>query len=127
MRVPVPKTKLVAFTLVAALLTTVAAGALAVPGAFGADGEPAAPDGTPQVGADAPTPNPNFTPAVQQSGSAAGSAGEHEDDDREAGEGEDDDHEAGEEGEHEDEEYEEEYESRTREGDVSARLDRGVA
>jgi hypothetical protein len=72
MRLPVPNNRLVAFTLVGALLTTLVAGGLAFP-SFGL-GQPADPvnddtNGPPQVGADAPTPNQDFTPAVQtQSG-----------------------------------------------------------
>ena len=106
MRVPVPKNKLVAFTLVGALLTAGVAGALALPGAGLAQAgeQPNSPD-TPasdasqQVTADAPTPNQEFTPAVQtQSG--------YEDEEHEEYEEE---HEEEYEEEHE-EEYEEEHE-----------------
>ena len=76
MRVPVPNNKLVAFTLAGALLTAVVAGALAIPGGgltqVGEQGDSpgtSASDASQQVAADAPTPNQDFTPAVQtQSG-----------------------------------------------------------
>ena len=99
MRVPVPNNKLVAFTLAGALLTTVVAGALALPGGLGlADEEPetSASDAPQQVAADAPTPNQDFTPAVQtQSG--------YEDEEHEGYEEEDEGHEE----EDEDDEHEE--------------------
>lgn len=105
MRIPVPTNKLVAFTLAGALLTMVVAGGLAVPGlglaspsdtasaATGTNGSVAQ-----QVAADAPTPNQNFTPAVQtQSGYEEGEhEGEEHEEDEEDEEGE---HEEGEEGE----------------------------
>ena len=106
MRVPVPKNKLVAFTLVGALLTAGVAGALALPGGGLAQAgeQPNSPD-TPasessqQVTADAPTPNQEFTPAVQtQSG--------YEDEEHEEYEEDDEEYEEDEE-EHEDEEHEE--------------------
>jgi len=101
MRVPVPKNKLVAFTLVGALLTAGVAGALTLPGGGLAQAgdqtdspDSTASDASQQVGADAPTPNQDFTPAVQtQSG--------YEDEEHEEYE-ENDDHE-------EEEEYEEEH------------------
>ena len=76
MRIPVPNNKLVAFTLVGALLTAGVAGLLAMPGGGLAqsgeqtDSASTAPsDASQQVADDAPTPNQNFTPAVQtQSG-----------------------------------------------------------
>jgi len=76
MRVPVPENKLVAFTLVGALLTAGVAGALALPGGglTQAGEQPDSPgsrasDASQQVASDAPTPNGDFTPAVQtQSG-----------------------------------------------------------
>lgn len=111
MRLPVPNNKLVAFTLAGVLLTAVVAGALAIPGGGLAQaGEQADSPGTPasdasqQVAADAPTPNQDFTPAVQtQSGD--------EDEEHEEYE-EDEEHEEGEEDEEygEDEEHEEEPE-----------------
>jgi len=71
MRIPIPKNKLVAFTLAGALLTAIIAGALAVPipgvtasGDTG-DGSGMVSTGAPQTAADAPTPNQDFTPAVQ--------------------------------------------------------------
>jgi len=98
-RIPVPKNKLVAFTLAGALLTTIVAGGLAIPGGGltqageQADSpETSASDASQQVAADAPTPNQNFTPAVQtQSG--------YEDEEHE--EYEDGEHEAEDEEEHE--------------------------
>lgn len=76
MRVPVPRNKLVALTLAGALLTAVVAGALALPdwGLAQAGEQPDSPgttasDAPRQAAADAPTPNQDFTPAVQtQSG-----------------------------------------------------------
>ncbi|WP_458208042.1 hypothetical protein [Haladaptatus sp. NG-SE-30] len=72
MRVPVPNNKLVAFTLAGALLTAIVAGALATPDGgltqFGEQADPAgttASDASQQLAADAPTPNQDFTPAVQ--------------------------------------------------------------
>jgi len=100
MRIPVPTNKLVAFTLAGALLTTVVAGGLAFPGlGLASSGDTAsAPTGTnaseQQVAADAPTPNQDFTPAVQtQSGYEDD---EHEEEEHEEGE-EDGEHEEGEE------------------------------
>jgi hypothetical protein len=101
MRVPVPKNKLVAFTLVGALLTAGVAGALALPGGGLAQvGEQAnSSDVSQQAASDAPTPNEEFTPAVQtQSG--------YEDEEHEDEEHEDEEHED----EEEHEEYEEEHE-----------------
>lgn len=114
MRIPVPNNKLVAFTLVGALLTTVVAGALAVPGIGLAQiGEPADSDGASasrQSAADAPEPNENFTPAVQtQSGYDDEEHDDEEDDDEEYDDEEDDDGEYDDEEdddeEHDDEEY----------------------
>ncbi|MFD1633100.1 hypothetical protein ACOZ4L_12155 [Haloplanus ruber] len=76
MRIPLPNNKLVAFTLAGALLTAVVAGGLAMPGvglgqAGGDSDSPGTPasDASQQAAADAPTPNEDFTPAVQtQSG-----------------------------------------------------------
>lgn len=72
MRLPVPNNKLVAFTLAGALLTAIVAGALAVPidGLTQSGGQAdqsglTASDASQQVAADAPTPNQNFTPAIQ--------------------------------------------------------------
>jgi hypothetical protein len=72
MQVPVPNNRLVVFTLAGAVLTALVAGALAAP--TQPDGRPDRPesmttDAAPQVAGDAPTPNQEFTPAVQtQSG-----------------------------------------------------------
>ena len=76
LRIPVPNNKLVAFTLAGALLTAIVAGGLAMPGVgLGQTGGQSDSSGTSvsdasqQVAADAPTPNQEFTPAVQtQSG-----------------------------------------------------------
>lgn len=98
MRIPVPKNELVALTLAGALLTAVVAGALAfpIPGvtAAGDSGEDSgvAPAGASQAAADVPTPNQNFSPAVQ-------TQSRYEDEEHEAYEAE----------EHEDDEREEEY------------------
>lgn len=107
MRLPVPTNRLVAFTLAGALMTMVVAGVLAVPGGLAETSDreatPAAADGgQAQFGADAPTPNQNFTPAVQtQSG-----YGEHEEEYEEHEE--DEEHEEEEEHEEDEDEYEEE-------------------
>lgn len=97
MRIPVPTNRLVAFTLVGAVLTGVVAVGLAVPGLFPAtDGDDTATDaGTTTVAADAPTPNPDFTPAVQQD------AGYEEHDDDHGEYGEYDDHDDDDDDEHE--------------------------
>ena len=105
MRIPVPNNRLVAFTLVGALLTTVVAVGLAVPGlgfGLGAD-SPGEAIGTEnaasqQIAADAPEPNQDFTPAVQTQSSYE----EHQEHEEEY---EEDEHD-----EYEDEEHEEEYE-----------------
>lgn len=107
-RIPVPKNRLVALTLTGALLTTLVAGGLALPGlGFGQSAETPGDatgggDDAGQLGADAPTPNENFTPAVQTKTGYE----DHEDDDHEEGYEDDEDS-------HEDEddeygEYEEE-------------------
>lgn len=101
MRVPVPRNKLVAFTLAGAVLTAVLAVGLAYPGTGLIDGNDAAPQSdasSSALAADAPTPNQDFTPAVQPS-SRDGEEEEHEYE-----EYDDDEHE-----EHEDE-YEEQEE-----------------
>ena len=91
MRIPLPRNRLVALTLVGALLTGVVAAGLALPG-LGLQQTDA---GTADVGSqaalpsDAPTPNENFTPAVQQSG-GGGYEDEHEDEYGEHEGGEDD-------------------------------------
>lgn len=77
-----------AFTLAGALLTAVVAGALAfpVPGVTAwdntGDSSGSASTGAPQATADVPTPNPDFTPAVQtQAGYEDEEHEEHEDED----------------------------------------------
>ena len=112
MRLPIPKNKLVAFTLAGALLTAVIAGGLAfpIPGVT-APGDTAGDSGTqstgaPQSAADAATPNQDFTPAVQtQTGYEGEEHQEYEEDDE-------DEHE-----EYEDDEDEGEYEEREEEHD----------
>lgn len=93
MRIPIPKNKLVAFTLAGALLTAIIAGALAfpIPGVTAVDepGDASGPSsvGAPQAAAGAPTPSQDFTPAVQTQVSYEDEeheeyeADEHEDDD----------------------------------------------
>lgn len=112
MRVPVPTNKLVAFTLVGAVLTGAVAVGLAFPGLgvdSGSDVVSSDDPGSGGVAADAPTPNPDFTPAVA---GASGSGDEHReyaDDDHD---GDDDEHaDDGHDGEHD------EDESREHEGD----------
>jgi hypothetical protein len=103
MRLPIPKNKLVAFTLAGALLTAVIAGGLAFPIPGVTAGDTAGDSGTqstgaPQSATDAPTPNQDFTPAVQtQTGYEGEEHQEYEEDD---------------EGEHEEreEEHDDEYE-----------------
>lgn len=72
MRIPVPNNRLVAFTLTGALLTAVVAGTLAVPGGGLTQAEQQAdtpgtttPDASQRVASDGPTPNQDFTPAVE--------------------------------------------------------------
>jgi len=100
-RIPIPNNKLVAFTLVGALLTAGVAGLLAMPGGGLAqsgeqtDSASTAPsDASQQVADDAPTPNQNFTPAVQtQSGYEDEEDEEYEEDEKEyEREHEDDEH-----------------------------------
>ena len=86
MQVPVPTNKLVAFTLAGALLTAIVAGALAMPGGGltqSVEQDPAGTttsDASQQLASDAPTPNQDFTPAVQtQSGYEDEEHEEHED------------------------------------------------
>lgn len=106
MRIPIPKNRLVAFTLIGALLTTVVAGGLAFPGLGLVDDQSSetsadAPTSQ-QVAADAPTPNEDFTPAVQSS------SGEYEEEHDEYEEENEDEEEHGEyEEEDEDEEEDE--------------------
>ena len=112
MRLPIPKNRLVAFTLAGALLTAVIAGGLAfpIPGVT-APGDTAGDSGTqstgaPQSAADAPTPNQDFTPAVQTQTGYEGEEHEAYEDEHEEYEDDED------EGEHEEreEEHDDEYE-----------------
>lgn len=117
MHIPVPNNRLVAFTLVGALLTALVAGGLAFPGlGFGPVESPNEAIGTEtdvsqQVAADAPEPNQDFTPAVQTQSGYEEEHEEYEDDEEEYEEEheeeyEDDEYEDGEKGEYEhDEEY----------------------
>lgn len=102
MRIPVPNDRLVAFTLVGAVLTAVVAGGLAfpIPGLTGPGDGGTVTDRTPagpsNAAADAPTPNQDFTPAVQtRSGDGDGDDERYEDDhdDREEDEREGEAHE----------------------------------
>lgn len=81
MRVPLPRNRLVALTLVGALLTGAVAVGLALPGLGLQQPDSGSADAGAQTSlpTDAPTPNENFTPAVQQSGGG----GEHEADEHE--------------------------------------------
>ncbi|CCQ36129.1 glutamate/aspartate-rich protein [Natronomonas moolapensis 8.8.11] len=109
MRIPVPSNKLVAFTLIGALLTAGVAGALALPGGSLAQaGEQPNPgttasDTPQQAASDVPTQNKEFTPAVQTQSRYEDE--EHEDDEYEDDEHEDDEYE---DDEYEDDEYEDE-------------------
>ena len=99
MRIPVPNNNLVAFTLAGALLTAVVAGALTVPGVgLGPADEQSDSSGTSasqEVGSDAPTPNQEFTPAVQAQSGDEGEEHEeyeeHEEEDEEVDEHEEED------------------------------------
>lgn len=95
MRLPVPRNRLVAVTLLGAVVTAVLAATLAAPGfGLGTDRPGGATDA---VAADAPTPNGNFTPAVQ---TQSGGTGSYEEDEHE---GEYEEHEREEHEEYEDE------------------------
>jgi len=74
MRLPVPRNRLVALTILGMVLTAGLGVALASPSlVLGEDPDPAT-DASPTLGPDAPTPNPDFTPAAQ----STGYDGEHE-------------------------------------------------
>ncbi|WP_254831752.1 hypothetical protein [Haloglomus salinum] len=94
MRVPIPRNRLVAFTLAGAVLTAVVAVGLAFP-ALGLTDDPDSPSvgdsGTNTVAPDAPTPNQNFTPAVSQPSSYEEE--EHEDEDEDEHEAEEEEYE----------------------------------
>ena len=115
MRVPVPTNRLVAFTLVGALLTAVVAGGLAFPGLVPgltaeSPGEATSADtDTQQLAAAAPEPNQNFTPDVQTRSDYEEHEEEGYEDHEEEEYEEDEEHEDHEEEEHEDHD-EEEYE-----------------
>lgn len=88
MRLPVPRSRLVRLTLIGALLTAAVTATLLVPGLLTDNSRTHTDSQT--LGADAPTPNDQFTPASQAA----------------SRQGDDDDHEA-----HEEYEEGEEYES----------------
>lgn len=81
MRNPIPRNRLVVLTLLGAVLTGVVAVGLAVPGLGLQQTDPGTVDAGAQatLPSDAPTPNENFTPAVQQTGGG----GEHEEEEHE--------------------------------------------
>lgn len=105
MNVPVPRNRLVAFTLAGALLTMAVAAGLALPGVGPSPTAESTGDTSgPTANTDAPEPAQNFTPDVQTGSNYE----EHEDEEYE--DGEDEEYEEDEEdGEYEDEddEYEE--------------------
>lgn len=76
MRIPIPTDRLVALTLLGTVLTAAVAVSLAAPGALPgpSDDDPAA------LPSDAPTPNPDFTPAVQRRPPGDDEGAEHEED-----------------------------------------------
>ncbi|WP_245154535.1 hypothetical protein [Halorussus marinus] len=92
--IPVPDNKLVAFTLAGALLTAVVAGGLATSGGgLVQTDEQADSPGTPasqRVADDAPTPNQDFTPAVQTQSGYEDEEREDREEEREDGEHEED-------------------------------------
>jgi hypothetical protein len=100
MRLPVPSNRLVQLTLVGALLTVVVAAGLALP----ADQTPIRDEQTTggQVDANAPTPNQEFTPAVDNSG-GHDEYEEYEDEYEDEDEDEDEEHEDEDDDEYEDE------------------------
>jgi len=119
MRIPLPTNRLVAMTLVGALLTMVVAGGLAFPGlglAGLSDGDTGVTASDQQTATDAPEPNESFTAAVQTGDDGGSGDGEYE----EYEENEDEEDEAYEEG-YEDEENEaydeEEYEEENEDED----------
>lgn len=86
MRIPVPRNRLVALTLLGALLTTVVAGGLVVGDnvSLGDHDDAPATDAPHTASADSPTPNDDFTPAVQtQSGHEEEEEHEYHEDDEE--------------------------------------------
>ncbi|WP_302081352.1 hypothetical protein [Salinibaculum rarum] len=104
MRLPIPRSRLTQLTLVGAILTAAVAAGLLAPGVFGIDQQTGG-GTTADLGADAPTPNDDFSPSVADGG--------EEDEYEEHDEYEEDD----EDDEDEDEEYEdEEYEAYDRIG-----------
>lgn len=116
MRIPIPTNRLVALTLVGALLTGIVSLGLASPslltGSNAADdalGAGAQPGGSGQLAGDAPTPNPDFTPAVQTATGYEDDEHERfEDDDHDEYEGDDEEYE-GDDDEYEDDGEHEEY------------------
>ena len=96
MRIPVPRNRLVALTLLGIALTGVLTVVLANPSVLGDDRseqQPSASQASVGASGDVPTPNPNFTPAVQQQSAYEDHEEheyeEHEDDDHERWEDDD--------------------------------------
>lgn len=90
MRIPVPRNRLVALTLVGVVLTGGLSVALASP-ALIPDADEGADDGDPGLAADAPAPNENFTPDVRSQYAGDDESEEHEEYE-EYGEYDNDDH-----------------------------------
>jgi hypothetical protein len=111
MRIPVPTNRLVAFTLVGALLTTLVATGLALPqlglNQVGDDLDDDHSEAQ-QVAADAPAPNENFTPAVQTQASYGEEYEDEHDEDDEDEHDEDDEDDEDEHDEDDEDEHEEE-------------------
>lgn len=94
MRLPIPTNRLVALTLLGAVLTTLLAAGLTAPSIFPGTDPTADPAQSGTLSADAPTPNPDFTPAIQRApGGEEHEEWEHDDDDEweEDDEGDDED------------------------------------
>lgn len=85
MRVPVPRNRIVALTLVGAVLVAAVSVSLAFPGVLPNDD-----DRSGTVASDAPSPNQEFTPAVQNAGGEDGEREEHEEEGEEYEEHEED-------------------------------------
>ncbi|WP_254761538.1 hypothetical protein [Natrinema marinum] len=93
MRAPLPTNRLVSLTLAGAVLTAVVALALAAPGlGLVGDAPTDGPTSTP-LASDAPTPNADFTPAVDtQGGEYEDEYEDHEEDDYEEDEHDEDEY-----------------------------------
>lgn len=88
MRLPLPKNRLVALTLFGVVATALVTAAVVTPGALG--DQTGGADTTTSPSADAPQPNQQFTPAVDDGGHGEGDEYEH---DEEYEHGEDYEHE----------------------------------